>query len=273
MLRRTFSTLLIATSFSLLSMSAHAADPSLHQVYQAAQAGNYREAQSMMDQVLKNHPNSAKAHFVEAELLAREGRISNAKSELATAERLEPGLSFAKPAAVEELRSLLTPSQNTNRFVAPTATPVSVSSFPWGVLFLASGLIALLIVIIRMMSQRTSNTVQGSNAQGFGASATPAAAYGSNGVTPMPPTGGGGMGAGIMGGLATGAALGVGMVAGEALMHRVLDGQHSNGSIAPTENTSWNNPQPQYDMGGNDFGISDSASWDDSSNGSGDDWS
>ena len=51
----------------------------------------------MMDQVLRHPPNSATAHFVMAELLAKEGRVSNARSELATAERLAPGLPFALP--------------------------------------------------------------------------------------------------------------------------------------------------------------------------------
>ena len=41
----------------------------------------------MMDQVLRDPPNSAMAHFVMAELLAKEGRVSNARFELATAER------------------------------------------------------------------------------------------------------------------------------------------------------------------------------------------
>ena len=58
-------------AFVLASISAQAADPSLNQVYQAAQSGNLGGALGMMDQVLRDHPNSAKAHFVEAELLAK----------------------------------------------------------------------------------------------------------------------------------------------------------------------------------------------------------
>ena len=87
---------------------------------------------------------------------------------------------------------------------------------------------------------------------------------------------GGGIGSGILGGLATGAAVGAGVVAGEALMHRVLDGHHSDGPIAPAEAGTWENAQPQpdqYDMGGNDFGLSDTSSWDDGSVGGGGDWS
>jgi hypothetical protein len=35
----------------------------IHEVYVAAEAGKYAEAQAMMDQVLKAHPNSAKAYL------------------------------------------------------------------------------------------------------------------------------------------------------------------------------------------------------------------
>lgn len=53
------------------------------------------EAQRMMREVLQNHPNSGKAHYVEAELLAKEGSLAQAANELATAEKLSPGLPFA----------------------------------------------------------------------------------------------------------------------------------------------------------------------------------
>src|ERR1039457_1968221 len=76
--------------------------PTLDQVYQAAHAGRMNEAQRMMDKVLKEHPNSAKAHFVEAELLATQGKMGNAEDELKNAERLKPDMSFAKPQAVQD---------------------------------------------------------------------------------------------------------------------------------------------------------------------------
>ena len=79
------------------------------------------------------------------------------------------------------------------------------------------------------------------------------------------------MGSGLMGSLATGAALGAGMVAGEALMHHFTDGEHSsNGFI--NEAQANNNSFSSNDMGGSDFGIADSSSWDDNSGGVSDDW-
>ena len=102
MLKRSIITLALL----FLAAPAFAEDePTMHQVYLAAEAGKFNEAQSMMDKVLRDHPNSAKAHFVEAELLAKQGLFSNAGVELNTAERLQPGLPFAKPEAVKNLKS------------------------------------------------------------------------------------------------------------------------------------------------------------------------
>ena len=88
---RTVVSVIFLAVASFIAAGAAAQEPTLHEVYQAAQAGNFAEAQRMMDQVLRDHPNSAKAHYVEAELLAKQGRFAAAESELATAERLEAG--------------------------------------------------------------------------------------------------------------------------------------------------------------------------------------
>ena len=80
--------LMMFASTALISGSALADEPSLHQIYQAAEAGKLTEAQTMMQEVLRAHPNSGKAHFVEAELLVKQGQLRKAEAELATAERL-----------------------------------------------------------------------------------------------------------------------------------------------------------------------------------------
>ena len=93
-------TMVAAAALALASTAqvAHAqSDPSIDQVYQTAESGNVPGALRMMDQVLRDHPDSSKAHFVEAELLARENRTADARAELATAERLDPGLSKINP--------------------------------------------------------------------------------------------------------------------------------------------------------------------------------
>ncbi len=269
------SSRLIFAAFLALNVTiGAAADASLHQVYQAAEAGNYRAAQSMMDQVLRDHPNSAKAHFVEAELLAKQGKIAGAKTELGTAERLDPSLAFAKPGAVQELKERLAPVAAPSRAIANAVAPVQDTGLPWGMILVGVALLGAVIFFLRRRQAPVSVFPAASGPAGygggFGASPQP---YGPGGSVPMAPAGGG-MGSGILGGLATGAALGVGMVAGESLMHRVLDGgQHANGNTLPME-TQRTEAQPQYDMGGNDFGVADNSSWDDGGGSSGgDDWS
>ena len=253
----------LMSAMFLSSGAAFANDsPTLDQVYQAAHAGRMNEAQSMMNIVLKEHPNSAKAHFVEAELLAKQGQMGNADEELKNAERLMPGLSFAKPQAVQELKNQIAAIHRVSQAPADSHQVESSNSFPWGMLLLGVGAIAVIVLIMRAMNARNpaffpSNYQPGM--QNTSASPMPMQPYG-GGMAPM----GGGIGSGIMGGLATGAAVGVGMVAGEALAHHFMDGGHSDvGNAAPVAN-SWGNSS--NGMGGSDFGIADNSSWDNSSN-------
>src|SRR5271166_5764570 len=90
------TTLTLATSYVT---SAADADPTVHQIYEAATTGHLDQAQQMMDQVLRHHPNSSKAHFVQAELYAREGKTGLARAELKRAEELKPGLPDERPQA------------------------------------------------------------------------------------------------------------------------------------------------------------------------------
>jgi hypothetical protein len=89
--------------------------------------------------------------------------------------------------------------------------------------------------------------------------------------------GGPGLGTQVLGGLATGAALGAGVVAGEALMNRFMDGHKA----VPNPDQRFSSfdgipdlpSTPLNDMGGSDFGISDGSSWDDSGSTGDSDWS
>lgn len=253
-------------------------EPTMHQVYLAAEAGKFTEAQAMMDKVLLAHPNSAKAHFVEAELLAKQGLLGNASVELATAERLQPGLPFAKPDAVKNLKSRISsaPSGVAQPNIVRQNLPSAVKDWtPWVLLILGIGLVVLLI---GYMSRRNSNVIPADSYGGHAANSTmPAAANGASPV--MGQAAAGGMGSGIIGNLATGAALGAGVVAGEALMHHFIDGDKNN--VIPEQphrdaSSSWSaasNVSENDDMGGADFGIADASSWDDSGIGDGgDDW-
>jgi len=61
----------------------------------------------MLDRVLRDHPDSAKAHFVQAEIDAAEGHRDLARAELARGEELKPGLPDVKPRAEQELKAKL----------------------------------------------------------------------------------------------------------------------------------------------------------------------
>jgi hypothetical protein len=259
----------ILVAFALLQGTLAWAEPSLEQVYEATRSGQLEAAQQMMQEVLRAHPNSAKAHFAEAEVLARSGNLAGGRNELALAEKLQPGLPFAKPSAVAELKNEL------DRGAGSVAVPAGGTSHtPWGTLLVVGG-IALLLVIWLVRRQ----TAQGPAGMGM-MPRPPGGGYYNNGmgggVSPsMGPTGGMG-GGGLMGSLATGAALGAGMVAGEALAHRLVDGPNEGAGVA---DPNVSDARGNSDMGGNDFGISDGGSWDSgsdsgwSSNDSGSDWS
>jgi hypothetical protein len=247
----------------LFATNLYAAEPTLSEVYQTAQAGHLQEAEAMMTQVLNAHPDSAKAHFVKAEILAKEGRIAEARTEFYTAQRIQPSLLFAKPVAVDMLkRKLAITDQVSNETVAPKSG-ISSTSLIWGALIVIAFIVWM---IIRSRSRPAYPNM--SNAYG----ANPAMPNAGPGYYPPQAGAGGGLGSGIVGGLATGAAVGAGIVAGEVLMHRMLDDDHpNNGNYVPDSNQ---HQSDNFDMGGNDFGVTDNNSWDDSSSGSNDssDW-
>ncbi len=282
--------LVLAVTAVFVSLPVIAAtDPSMHEIYLAAQEGRYIEAQSMMDQVLKDHPNSAKAHYVQAELLAKQGSLSRADAELRNAERLDPGLAFAKPDAVTKLKTIIaTPRASSNIQNNVTSSqsgyarqPAAEKGISWGLVLGGLGLVGFIVFATRLMRRRSAAAVPAAGYAGYGNSygANPAMqpqAYGGAPVGPGMAPAAGGMGSGIMGGLATGAALGAGMVAGQALMHRFTDGDRGNSAAPlPQGGNNWQPIAEPNDMGGNDFGVADSSSWDDggsSGGGGGDDW-
>jgi hypothetical protein len=264
----------IAFAFASLAQ-AQAADPSVSQIREAAAAGHLDQAQKMIEQVLTDHPNSAKAHFVQAELYAREGKISLARAELGTAERLNPGLTDFNARSVQELKAQLGARPAATRAVgAPERlSERSGPRVPWG-MFLILGIVA---AVLFMLFRRRPTYNQYPAGMGPGVGGAPGApGYGPGPGYGPQPMGGGGLGSGIAGGLASGLAVGAGVVAGEELAHHFLDGGRREGGVIPSAEAS--EPNPNSDMGGADFGVNDPGSWDDGGGGGlggggGDDWS
>jgi hypothetical protein len=272
----------LALLFLALCFTAPAfaeAEATMHQVYLAAEAGKFDEAQSMMDKVLRGHPNSAKAHFVEAEILAKQGLLSNAGVELNTAERLQPGLPFAKPEAVQSLKGLIASGSNGMMQKNMDGQSIASNVTNWQPTVLLIAGFGFILLLIGFMSRRNSAMTPGNSyaANAPGPNMPPAGASGTGPVTMGQPATGG-MGSGIMGSLATGAAMGAGVVAGEALMNRFINGAKNNDIAEPSvhDTSPWNpsdNMNKNADMGGTDFGIPDASSWDDDgTSDGGDDW-
>ncbi len=268
--RNLFAASMLAAGIAFAVPVLADSDPSMQQIYETANAGHLAQAQQMIEQVLRDHPRSAKAHWVAAELDAKQGSLAAARGELTLAEQIDPGLSFAKPGAVEALKAELgTGGRARGSVYAPAGG--ETRSFPWAAILLGIGVIAVIWMVFR---RRTVVQYPGQYPGGMPGGAAPGP-YGYGGGPGAVPMGGSGIGSGIAGGLASGLAVGAGVVAGEELAHHFLDGDRHEGVApapqAPAENAS------NADMGGNDFGVNDPDSWDDSGSGGGggggDDWS
>ena len=288
-LRFIFASLVLAGATFMASTPALAqaqAEASINQIYEAAQSGKLDQAQTMIQQVLILHPSSAKAHYVQAELFARQGLGLKGREALATADKLAPGLPFAKPEAVQALRIQLSSAPGA---VAPVKqvfgmdTPATATSSvsPGLLLILGAGVIGLVVWLIRRKpaapinysapaSMATASGVgsgMGSGLNGpqiFGTAPTPAYGQPAYGQQPS----GMGMGGRVMGGLATGLAVGAGVMAAQAIGKNLMgnDEHNSNSGAGHLNDNTGNRLEAlpgNADLGGQNFGMNDSASWDD----------
>ena len=265
-------------------------EPTMDQVYQEAQAGRVDHALQLMQPVLRAHPNSAKAHYVDAELLARQGAVSQARDALRTAERLAPGLPFARVDAVQKLQRALTsgapvmalasmaPSSLSPALAATAPPAVQHSAVPWGVLLAVCGGALLAWVLMRLGKPAAAPGMAaaavpawssaGASPTYAGGASVPGAGLGSGIGTMAAP----GLGSQVAGGLATGLAVGAGVMAAEAIGKSLFGGDRrlAGGFAAQPGNldTPRFEPIPEdinlnSDMGGTDFGIQNAGSWDD----------
>jgi hypothetical protein len=295
---------LFAFEASAQDVGARSSEPSVAQIYQAANSGNLDRANALIDEVLKAHPGSAKAHYVKAEVSARAGKYDVARQELANAEKIAPGLPFAKADSVQALRNqLANANAATPRTPAPTrqmgapadagtvrpaaAAAAARPGFPWGTLAIVAAIVVIGVMVLR---RRTPPPVADGYAAGYGNS--PAAPYGPAGYGPAYPPGAAGpqpgypaqpsMGSSLARGLGTGLAVGAGVVAAQEIGRHMF----GHGDAHAASSDPGQNPNPptldqidegmrhnlNTDMGGNDFGVNDGGSWDDAGGGGGGDW-
>ena len=250
----------VFASALLLTSNLALAEATLPEVSQAIQSGQLAKADAMMQEVLQNHPNSGKAHYIASELYLKEGKLDAARNAFVQAENLAPGLPFAQPESVQKLQAQLRAG------TAPAVTNAGASSIFTSPVFWI--LIAILIAGVMFFMKKRQQPVQVYNAPT--ANGPYSGAPGGPGAYPpgYPGAPSSGMGGGLMGSLATGAALGAGMVAGEALAsHLMGGGQHANpGNV----NNDFNQVGGQVPDAAN-FGVNDASSWDDGGSSSWDD--
>ncbi|MET0330381.1 MAG: tetratricopeptide repeat protein [Dyella sp.] len=199
---------------ALVSSGAAFAGDSPQEVQAALQQGNYPMAEREMRQAISEHPQSAKAHYVLAQVLAHEGNIGDAAKEANQAQQLDPRLSFTDPARFQrfqaELHQALTPIAARGAVAERITHPmVQVEHRHFHMLWLILGL--LVIVGLFMMFRRNrQNAPSGYDQRGY---APPQAGvpngYGAAYPPPAPPypqqpTAGSGLGGAFVGGLAGG---------------------------------------------------------------------
>ncbi|QKM64979.1 hypothetical protein DCO17_06890 [Polynucleobacter tropicus] len=250
----------VFASALLLTSSFAFAEATLPEVSQAIQSGQLAKADTMMKEVLQNHPNSAKAHYIASELYLREGKIDAARQAFVQAENLAPGLPFAQPESVQRLQAEL----RAGTVPAHTNVNAGVGSIFTSPMFWI--LIAILIFGIMFFMRKRQQPVEVYNAPT--ANGPYPGAPGAPGAYPPGYPGAPSAGSGLMGSLATGAALGAGMVAGEALAsHLMGGGQHANSGNVNNGFNQVGGIAPDAP----NFGVSDASSWDDTGASSWDD--
>jgi len=247
------------------------ADPSSQQIYEAARAGHLAVAQQMIEQVLRDHPGSAKAHYVAAQVYARAGQLSRARAQLRSARAIDPGLPFVRATSLAQLQQQLSSARSGSVMPGPAHRSVS-----WGAVALILAGVGLLIAlarrraIARAMAARAYGGYPGQAGQSGQPGIYPGAPQYSQYPWQYPP-GQYPPRSGLMGNLATGLAVGAGVAAGEELVQHMLGGGAQRGGLVPPASAGELDNTANADMGGADFGLNgDNGSWDDGGAGGGD---
>ncbi len=310
-MRRWLLSLSFAAAFATLGGSAFAL-PTVNDVQAQVQKGNYTEAQTMMREVVEAKPDSAKAHYIYAEILAHNARFADAAEQARIAKQLDPAVKFTDAAKFRDFEALLDREQQRGAApatrsveqprtsvpsVAPSVRPAEAPAER------SSGIPAwvwLAVVVVafgawRLMRNRPTAVMGGTAAAGPamgmapqpsygpGPGYGPGAGYGAGGLMQQPGRGGSGM-------LGTGLAAAGGVAAG-MMAERWLEGNREHGAApvdgAVNNGLGGNTFAPEQDAAaqqlenrdvdfgsGNDWdaGNADGGSFDSGGSGGSDDW-
>lgn len=220
--------------------------PTVDEVQAAAQRGDYAGAEKMMREVVAAKPDSARAHYVLAEILAHGRQFNEAAEHTRRARALDPAIKFTDPAKFNAFEQLL---QREQVPTAKAALPAAVGAAPvqrvepaapasgggvpiW---LLVGGAIVFIWLAMRWMRRRTeAQNLQPAMAGGYGMGNQ--GFQGNPGYGPGMPQAPGSGGPGMMGvGLGVAGGLAAGMLA-EKLLH----GGHDERSL----------PRDRADAGG-----------------------
>lgn len=246
--------------------------PNVDEVQAAVQRGDHAGAEKMMREVVVAKPDSARAHYVLAEILAHQREYSAAAEHARRARALDPAIRFTDAARFNDFERLL---QRRQGVAAPArseagaaavahaapAAPAAESDGP-PVWLLALGAVIVLALVVRWMRNRATVHAQPRMAGGYRPGyAGPGAAVHGAGMQ-APPTAGG---PGLMGmGLAAAGGVAAGMLA-----ERMLRGDSHDTRELPPEAGAGSGLIPGAFDGG---GFGDELARRDIDFGSGDGW-
>ncbi|WP_321784687.1 tetratricopeptide repeat protein [Paraburkholderia sp. J94] len=86
----------VFASLALVSGLAFAV-PSVQQIESAMSQGDWQRADAGLTEVLQAHPDNARAHYLYAQVLNREGRYADALTQVQQAKQLDPQVRFTQP--------------------------------------------------------------------------------------------------------------------------------------------------------------------------------
>jgi hypothetical protein len=115
---------LLLSLILLVATAAASAADSPKDVQALIARGDYPGAEAALREAITDHPQSAKAHYVLAEVLAHEGNIGEAKTEANKAAALDPATHFTDPAKFQAFQ------QKLNEALAPVSANRSPAASP-----------------------------------------------------------------------------------------------------------------------------------------------